>query len=241
MDRKGKLLHLMQSTYKEELEFAARMREQQPEPPSAPDNWSGKDNLAHVAHWQAHLADNLQAIREGKPPVRVEQLHLANDSAYQAHRADTWEQVLEFLQKSYQRLVQDTQGFSQAELDSCEFFPWQTNRPLWRTIAGYAVLHPFSHLAGVSARFGLSERILANYQALLPELLGMDDDQAWQGSVYYDLACFCALAGAKENALQALATAFSLTPDLRQWSQQDSDLDSLRGEAGFQALLEQAE
>lgn len=237
MSRQQKLLELMAVTFRTEQDFAAQMVALEGDNPSAPDDWSAKDNLAHVAHWQEHLADNLQAIRQGKLPQRVEQIHPANDTAYQAHRADTWEQVQEFLENSYQRLVQDTRGFSQAELDSCDFFPWHSNRPLWRTIAGYAILHPYSHLAGVAGKHDLAGSILESYQAIQADLLALDDDPAWQGLVYYDLACFCALAGEKPGALQALAAAFRLAPDLREWSQQDSDLDSLRADPTYQAML----
>ncbi len=237
MDRQQKLLACMAVTFYAEQDFAAQMVTLEGDRPSAPDDWSAKDNLAHIAHWQVHLVDNLQAIREGKPPRRIEQIHSANDAAYQAHRSDTWEQVLELLQDSYQRLLQHTRGFSQAELDSCQFFPWHPDRPLWRTIAGYAILHPYSHLAGVAGKHGLAGVILESYQAIQAQLLALQDDPAWQASVYYDLACFCALAGEKERALHALATAFDHSPDLREWSQQDSDLDSLRSDPAFQELL----
>jgi hypothetical protein len=46
----------------------------------------------------------------------------------------------------------------------------------------------------------------------------------------YNLACAHALAGRLERARPLLGEAFGLRPDLRDWAQQDTDLDALRGE-----------
>ena len=50
-------------------------------------------------------------------------------------------------------------------------------------------------------------------------------------SFQYNLACFRALAGDREGALEAFRHAFELGPDdVRKWASGDSDLDSIRGE-----------
>ncbi|HEX5780603.1 MAG TPA: hypothetical protein VFX80_01715 [Solirubrobacteraceae bacterium] len=53
-------------------------------------------------------------------------------------------------------------------------------------------------------------------------------------SVLYNLACFEALAGRREAALEHLRAAAERAPeDVRRWAATDEDLDSLRDDPGF--------
>jgi hypothetical protein len=59
------------------------------------------------------------------------------------------------------------------------------------------------------------------------------------GSTHYNLACFRALAGDREGALESLERAAELDADsVRTWAEGDSDLDSIRDDPRFANLLE---
>ena len=84
------------------------------------------------------------------------------------------------------------------------------------------------------------------YSDLIPDLFGerffekmqaLHDDDGWRGSVYYNLACHYALTGDKDKAVENLAHALRLKPGLTEWSQQDSDLDSIRETEGYKAIF----
>jgi hypothetical protein len=47
-------------------------------------------------------------------------------------------------------------------------------------------------------------------------------------SLQYNLACYAALAGEEDEALEHLRVAFEKRPESREWAQTDSDLDSIR-------------
>ena len=47
-------------------------------------------------------------------------------------------------------------------------------------------------------------------------------------SLHFNLACFAAMAGQREDALQHIRRAFELDPKTREWAEKDSDLDSIR-------------
>jgi hypothetical protein len=47
-------------------------------------------------------------------------------------------------------------------------------------------------------------------------------------SLQYNLACYAALSGRVEQALEHLEIAFAGRPELREWAATDSDLDSIR-------------
>jgi hypothetical protein len=48
------------------------------------------------------------------------------------------------------------------------------------------------------------------------------------GTLHYQLACYAALAGQREDALRHIAVAFEREPRAREWAREDSDLDSIR-------------
>ncbi len=55
----------------------------------------------------------------------------------------------------------------------------------------------------------------------------------------YDLACYYALSGQVDVALQTLRQAIDLAPRFKQMAKEDPDLESLRGESAFKKLLEE--
>lgn len=57
-------------------------------------------------------------------------------------------------------------------------------------------------------------------------------------STHYNLACFRALAGDRDGALQSLERAAHLDADaVRKWGADDADLDSIRDDPRAQAVL----
>jgi hypothetical protein len=64
----------------------------------------------------------------------------------------------------------------------------------------------------------------------------MAEGPADHPGVLYNLACFEALAGRREAALEHLRAAAELAPDdVRRWAAEDADLDTLRDDPGFPA------
>ena len=53
------------------------------------------------------------------------------------------------------------------------------------------------------------------------------------GSLLYNLACFEALGGRGEEALEHLRRAFEIEPKTREWAEKDADLDSIRDDPAF--------
>jgi tetratricopeptide (TPR) repeat protein len=66
--------------------------------------------------------------------------------------------------------------------------------------------------------------------ALMREALALHPDNS---STLYNLACFEALAGRADEAIEHLTRAAELDPKAAAWADGDSDLDSLRGRADF--------
>ncbi len=58
-----------------------------------------------------------------------------------------------------------------------------------------------------------------------------------QAVLYYDLACYFALAGERERALEALEKAIQIDAGLKSLAQKEDDLRSLRGDKRFEELV----
>jgi mannose-6-phosphate isomerase-like protein (cupin superfamily) len=52
-------------------------------------------------------------------------------------------------------------------------------------------------------------------------------------SLHYNLACYAALAGETDRAIEHLTRAFEGDPRTREWAQKDSDLDSIRSDPRY--------
>jgi quercetin dioxygenase-like cupin family protein len=57
-------------------------------------------------------------------------------------------------------------------------------------------------------------------------------------SLHYNLGCLEAVQGRRQAALAALSRALELRPEIAEWARGDEDLESLRGDPDFQALLD---
>lgn len=58
-------------------------------------------------------------------------------------------------------------------------------------------------------------------------------DHSENGGLRYQLACYCALGGRGDEAVEHLACAFRADPRTRDWASDDTDLDSIRDRPDF--------
>jgi len=64
----------------------------------------------------------------------------------------------------------------------------------------------------------------------------LDDSPEWRSIAIYNLACYYAIAGQKEKAVERLRQALELNPGLTEWSKEDPDFASIRQEPDYQAI-----
>ena len=116
-------------------------------------------------------------------------------------------------------------------------FPWQDGRPLWQRIYHMGYYHPLYHLASHYLQRGDRKRARALMVEATDGVSSMPDAAPFIGAYAYNLACFYALEGEREEALLRLRQAFEYRPSLVEWSKEDSDLDSLHEDPDFLALV----
>lgn len=231
--RLSELLHYMRD---ELLAFDSRISEEERAETGAADNWSAKDEVAHCMVWAGRTLDDLQAIAAGEPTLWPESDDFDEENliVFERHRDDTWEEVKAMVVDTYGRADAFLDGKSEEDL---LFHPEEQEYAVWREIAGSFISHPMFHLWEYLEKHGYAEQMPALFgETYFDKLLALHDDDQWRGAAYYNLACRYALAGQSTPAIRNLAEALRLNPGLRDWSLQDSDLDSLRELKGFKAL-----
>jgi len=236
VERKMLLLDLLQQAREMEMDFVDALPDQERARTGTLEDWSAKDIISHVAAWKARLADNLLAVSEGRPPTGTEDLDRQNASFFEEHHHETWPEVLRVAAGAFQRFLAQVELLGEQNLGSCEIFPWQGERPLWRLIVGNGYIHPIAHMAEFHRNRGNREQAGEMIGQMSRSMAGLDEGSAWQGAVKYNLACHYSLLGDAAKAIHELRESLVLNPALVDWSKQDPDLDAIRSEPGYQAI-----
>ncbi|MBI5958156.1 MAG: DinB family protein [Chloroflexi bacterium] len=240
MSLKENVLKLLEIGYQEQLAFIERLTDDERAVVGTPDQWSAKNVLSHILAWNEDMLVRFEAIRQGQPlPPELEgEIDHQNLHLYEAHKDDSWATVRQIADTLYQRIVQFVQDSSEADLlDRAQMPPASSDsmRP-WRWIVGSTVTHTLLHLADYDAKHRRQDHSTQIQEVLAAQLISMIDEPAWHGEVIYNLGCYYAISGQKEKAIGKILEALALRPDLLEWSKQDSDLNSIRDDARFQAL-----
>jgi tetratricopeptide (TPR) repeat protein len=233
---KEELLDVMKQSEKELQAFTANLSDEARQENGTLQRWSAKDVTVHIATWTSNRAAQLGAHLDGKPVPDFGALDEANERFYNRNYDKPWPEVLEFLDQSRRELTRLARSLSEAELLNSRF-SWIADQPLWMAITRTSLIHPCLHIGEyLRERNQVEEatRILAFSSQTAANLPGPDD---WRALGPYNLACNYAVTGKKEQALELLAQAFRLNPALANFSRKDSDLVSLHGEPGYEALL----
>ena len=239
MELQSRLIELLGKAYQAEGAFVSALSEAERAAAGAPQAWSPKDVVAHEVAWRERAVQRLAAILRGDSPGgQVDDVDQTNLEIFEAHRHVAWADLLARSEEAYRREVELVGALSEAQLRDTQALSWEGGRPVWRLIAGNGHVHPVLHFAGYYAGRGQALRARQMHEEDADLLLGLDDSPAWHGTVIYNLACMHALAGEKAAAIEKLAEALRLDPELTDWSRQDPDFDAIRQDPAFQAVYQ---
>ena len=204
-------------------------------------DWSFKDVVAHNVEWANRHQNDLETLERGDDwPHRdhsESELDATNQAIFEQYQHASWNEILTMLRDGYAR--------GQAYLDRnndealLATVPDGSDRTTWRAFAGNYITHPMIHLWEHLLQNDRTDEIEGMFgEAFTARLLELSDDPQWRGTTLYNLACVFALSGVTDRAITTLGDALRFAPGLTEWSTQDKDLDSLRGEPEFQALYD---
>ena len=199
------------------------------------EHWSLKDELAHVIAWQLNSLARVAALIHAEPVPDFDDYETINRSVYQTNRDRTLAEIVAEGDLAYAGYVALIQSLSEDDLTQPARFSDQEKRSLAAQIMNNGYEHPVVHYANHYQQRGNLAKAVQLYEASVAAVADLPE---WYGSARYNLACFYALSGQTDRAIHELRAALQLRPDLLEWSQQDTDLASLRGLAAYQALYE---
>jgi tetratricopeptide (TPR) repeat protein len=202
------------------------------------DRWSAKDVLLHIAFWKKRQLERLSAAARGEAPVELEHYDQVNARVFEEWRERPWQAVIDESEQVFEALVSQVREFDPAALADPNRYAWQAGRSLLSSLVGNGFWHPESHIAQCYIDRGDLPQAMRMQEDLTEQLGRYGDQLVPRGEALYNLACFYAINGQADKALELLPEALRLQPDVAEWSKEDPDLISLHGLPAYQALYE---
>jgi hypothetical protein len=237
VEKKNQLLDLLAKSHQNELRFIAGFKDEELASSGTAQDWAVKDEIAHIAAWKAITSQRFLAFMTDEKPPDYDGLDVFNEEILKRHKEESWQEVQEFHARSYQKLEEQIRSISEDDLLDGQRYDWLQGRSLWRRTVHTGYFHPQGHMALYFSNHGETERGNQLMEEITNTLLTLDESPQWQGQSIYNLGCFYAQTGENEKAIENLKRAFSFGQDLIEWSKTDTDLDGIRDEPGYQALI----
>ncbi len=233
---KSRLIDLLRWTRGEQQALWQGLSEAERAAKGTYEKWSAKDLLAHIAAWNEVVAEGLELCRRGETPPRSEGLEEANRQIFEAHCQKTWDEVMAYEERTFERLAAAVEALPEEVLLDPQRFEWTGGRAIWKRVAFTGCFHALDHVSKFLVGRGERERATQLQERMAEKIAALDEAPDWQGATLYNLACFYALSDQPDRALRVLPRALELSPELVDWSKGDADLDALRDLPQFRAL-----
>jgi hypothetical protein len=230
-------------TYVEDLlvGFPGLLSPEQLDLAGKPDAWSPKDILFHNLEWADRRLVILETLERGEVWTNIDygDFDDANRVVFEEHRDKSWEDVQARISNTFSGIADYLDRVSEEVLLSSRE---GEDRTIWRSIADSYVLHPMIHVWGYLVENGYKDKLASIFGGdFVDLLLKLDDSDTWRGLTYYNQACIQALNGDLERSLSTLTNALKLNQALVEWSQQDADLEAIRGLPEYAAIYDELE
>jgi tetratricopeptide (TPR) repeat protein len=199
------------------------------------EQWSLKDELAHIIAWQLNSLARMAALIHAEPVPDFSDFERINRAIFDTNRDRSRAEIVAEGDRAQADFVELIRSLPEADLAQPGRFSDQEARSLAEQILGNGFEHPVVHYADYYRRRGDLAKGTQLYQA---SVAAVADWPEQYGIARYNLACFYALSGQIDLALSELREVLQLRPSLLEWSKQDPDLAVLRAEPAYQALYQ---
>jgi len=197
------------------------------------EEWSIKDELAHIIAWQANSVARIAAQIHAETVPDFSDYESINRAVYNTNHDRSLADIAADGDRAHAEFIKLITAVSEDDLIQPARFSDQEKRSLVEMIVGNGFEHPTLHYANYYLRRGDLTRATQLQETSVTALAEMP---TLYGAARYNLACFYALSGQNEKAMNELREALQLRPDLLEWSKQDADLATLRHLPAYQAL-----
>lgn len=237
---KARLVALLRQGNADEQTFAVTLPEAERERAGTVDNWAPKEYIGHIAYWRDREAERVQALTNGELVPLNDDYQALNTESFDYLFRNTWENAMAQSRQSTETLVTAVEAAPDATL----LGPVRPPQPddvatptLIELVINNGYLHPLQHLAEITAARGDTATAAAMQRRALGAIIALDAGPGATSNARYNVACSFARSGDRAETLELLRQAFADNPRLIAWARQDSDLDPLRDDPAFQALV----
>lgn len=239
---KPHILTLLHFARQQELAMVEQLSEAERDAQGTPEKWAAKDYLANILRWKQLQTQKLAIAHRGEipPPIwrDMELVHQIDSETFLHYQKLSFQQVLAEGEQVFQALIAQVESMSEEELSDPHHYPWQEgDEPLRGETMGNGLWHPCTQISTFYLQSGRRERAVQLQETMLEAVRRAEMPAENLGVVLYNQACFYAINGWPEKALQLLPEALHLRPTLIDWSQHDSDLAGLHDDPAFQAIF----
>jgi hypothetical protein len=234
--KRDELLQMLNDVFGEQDKLYTELPEAERIAPGAWERWSPKDLLAHFNFWGDILLRDLDNL-DTPPADNGAPFDERNRANYDRNQPRAYGDVQADNDKVRADLISRITACDDAALTENNRFPRLPNNSIAGRVVGVMVSHNYAHLAQFCIERGDMARALQLQETGVSKVSAFDPTPRMQGTSLYNLACFYALNNFPERAIELLGQAFLLRPDLREFSNQDTDLDSLRSLNAYKSLF----
>ena len=211
-----------------EQEFVAEAKRTE----RTPKGWPAALIMFHLGMWRERLRNALANFDEGReyvrPPENIDEFNeaelatgIGTPLGDAAARSD---HLLGELIELYRKLGEQP-------------FEWTTTKTTTEAVLRNSFMHPRIHFFNYYRENGLAPRGSELFADALSELRAVGAPAVILGAALCNLGAVRASEGKRDEAIDLLAEGFPMRPDIRAHAAEDDDLQSLRGDPRFEALI----
>lgn len=233
-DLRAALIAMVERGQTHEEAFRALIPAEERERVGIMEQWAPKEVIAHLGFWKHAQASRLSANARGEQAPDLSDFLTVNNESWPEHARLTWDESVARSDAAARELIAT---FETLPLDTLIGADKEKADRVISSTLGNTTEHAVVHMSDYLLMHGDVEGARQINQAQLDEAIAANLGAVVEGSARYNQGCFYALNGFVDDALESLRQAFIQRPDLVEWARQDPDLNNLRANPAFQALV----
>jgi hypothetical protein len=218
----------LESQRKVEQEFVAEALRSE----TQPKGWPAALVMFHISMWRERLRDALTEFRHARPyPAPPENIDEVNDAELASGIGTPLADAAARSDKLLTELIALASELGDRP------FKWFSATSTGEALLRNCYTHPRFHIVAYlmeNGRRDLAHRMLEDAASEMREI---SPPSSALGAALYNLACGRVDEDRLDDALELLVEAFPLRPDLKEGANRDPDLEALRDNPGFKALV----